>query len=139
MLGYLMAATHYKFDELIKMDGEIRAFLFFWVKEVEEERLRSLNRFLGVNFTAGEIRTWAAKEGKGGAFKDSDQIFIPLSIAIRPELRDGLMKLVGGVRLPEGYIKKPNEVVVDMGQVTPQEFIDFVNKYRKTGTPTPPQ
>lgn len=121
------------------MDPELRAFLFFWVRELQDDRMTALNRFLGVNFTAGEIRQWAAKIDTKGAYKDSDNVFVPLSIAIRPELREGLVKLVGGVRLPDGYVKKPHEVVVDLGQVSTQDFIDFVNKNRKTGQPTPPQ
>lgn len=103
------------------------AFLTYWVNQVEERRISMLGRMLGVNFTAGEIRSWS-KAGSERDYKDKDNVLIPLSLIMKPELRDNLIKMVGGesMPLPKGYRKSRNEVVVDMGKVTPEEFIEFV-------------
>lgn len=125
-----MAATHYTYQQLSEMDAEIRAFLYFWVQERNKQQILELGRLLGAFFTAGEIRAWGSNDK--GTYRDEDPILIPLSLAIKPELRDGLRKMVGGVALPEGYAKGANEVVVDLGQVSTQEFIEFIEKHRPT-------
>lgn len=134
----LVAQARYTHDDILKLDPDIRSFLFYYVKEGQREQFRELGRMLGSNFTAGEIRNWGNNKdsvaSRGGVYRDGDPIFMPLSIAIKPELREGLMRMVGGVAPPMGYKKRPNEVIVDLGQVTPKEFIDFVNQNRRTKT-----
>ena len=51
-------------------------FLYFWVKEVENERLNSLGRSLGTTFTAGEIRSWKASGSGSPEYKDQDKVFL---------------------------------------------------------------
>ena len=105
-------------------------FLYFWVKEVENERLNSLGRSLGTTFTAGEIRSWKASGSGSPEYKDQDKVFVPLALTFQPELREGLLKLVGmgGMKLPSDYKRGAREVVVDMSKVTPAEFLAFLGK-----------
>ena len=119
------------------MSLEERAFLYFWTKEVENERLGQIGRLLGTTFEAKEIRSWS--KGGSGEYKDSDKVLVPLAMAIRPDYREGLMKLVGGggMALPLDYKKKPNEVVLDMSKVSPQEFLDFFGKKKIPNIPQP--
>ena len=118
------------------MEPEELVFLAFWVNQLEEKRALLFGRMLGVNFTAGEIRSWA-KEGGERDYKDQDNVLIPLSLIMKPELRDGLVKMVGGnsMPLPKDYRKGKNEIVVDLGKVTPEEFMEFVKNKK---LPNPP-
>ena len=129
-MGYLWAATNRSWEELRDLSLEERAFLYFWTKEVENERLGQIGRLLGTTFEAKEIRSWA-KDGSG-EYKDSDKILVPLAMALRPDYREGLMKMVGGsgMALPADYKKKTNEIVVDLSKVSPQEFLDFFGKQK---------
>ena len=64
-------------------------------------------------------------------YKKDDMVFLPLALALRPELRDMLIKMVGGdggLAMPRDYQGQRNEVMVDLGKVSHQEFLDFVQK-----------
>ena len=110
------------------MDPEELQFRYFWIKEVERERMLQVSKQLGTAFTAGEIRNWAKQGAGGGQYRKNDLVWLPLTLALRPDLREMLLKLVGGdgLAMPKGYRAKKNEVMVDLGQVTHQEFLDFV-------------
>jgi hypothetical protein len=125
-----MAATHYKLDELVEMGPEMRAFLYYWVQEVERNRFIQLGRTLGTYFQAGDIRRWARlAQGQGyDEFEDSDPISIPLTLALKPELKDWMIKLTSGLGTPQGYTKGKHEVLVDMGRFTKEEYVDFLTK-----------
>lgn len=95
--------------------------------------MEQIGRLLGVLFSAGEVRGWAKQsEGPIMGMSDEDTLLVPLSFMIRPESREGIQKMVGqqGLSLPEGYKRKDGEVVVDLGQVTPEEFKQFVESHR---------
>lgn len=116
------------------MDPIEREFLNYWIREREYDQVGQMGRLLGVMFQAGEVRSW--REGGGGeGYDDEDNILVPLTFALRPEAREAIRKMVGsdGMKLPEGYQKQSGEFVVDLGKVSPQDFIDFVNQNRVTG------
>ena len=93
--------------------------------------MQQLSRLLGVMFIAEEVRGWKSGEGGDGIMEDDDKIFIPLSFMLNPEAREGIRKLVGSEGLaPSGYVKRPGEIMVDLGKVTPEEFKAFVEKNR---------
>ncbi len=137
MFGTLLAATNYRMEELIQMDPEIRAFLYHSVQKHQAEQMREFGRALGVYFTAGEIRSWTKGEGGKVYYEDSDGLTLPLSLTLKPELRDHLTKLVSGTPLPRGYVKGDKEVVVDLGRVTTQQFRQVLEDLREGRTPTP--
>jgi hypothetical protein len=112
------------------MDPDVRIFLHHWVRKVEKDRFQQLGRLMGVLFTAGEIRTWNKGEGKG-VFADQDPVSVPLTIAFRPELRDGLMRLVGGLTKPKDVKFGENEVVIDLGATSIEDFKAFVETHRQ--------
>jgi len=95
-------------------------------------------RYLGVQFTAGEIRRWSAA-GKGKEYLDEDPVLLPLALSLRPELQQALIKMVGGegVALPAEYRKGQNEIVVDLGKVSPGEFMAFFKKKQEGAGPAP--
>jgi hypothetical protein len=126
---------------LAALTPEQRAFGYFWTKEVENERVAQLGRLLGTNFTAGEIRSWAASKNKSGEFENHSDILIPLSFSFRPEFRDNLIKMVGadGLLMPSDYKTRKGEVVVDLSKVSPREFLDFFGKKQLPTPRTRPQ
>jgi hypothetical protein len=138
-MGYLLAATPYKISDLKVMEPEEVDFLYFWVKEVENSRMLQIGKLMGVCFTAGEIRSWG-KKGQQGEYKDEDKVLVPLSLILKGEFKEGLIRHVGGdmMPLPPGYRKGKNEVVVDMGKVSPEEFINWVKQVNQA-KPVPPQ
>lgn len=120
------------------MDPLRRAFLFFWVQESRRDQMRDVGRLLGANFSAGEIRMWSKGGNDKGVYQDEDIIFLPLSLSIKPELREGLMKMVGGMPTPKGYRPGANEVLVDLGQTTVDQFKDFIEQNRQDLKPRGP-
>lgn len=113
------------------MDHEERAFLAYWVREARREQMAEMGKLLGVFFSVGEIRSWGAPDsGKPTVYKDNENILVPLSIVLKPELREGLKKMVGGLALPDGYKKGAKEVVVDLGGVSPDDFMYFAKHGR---------
>lgn len=132
-MGYLLAATTRSFDELIEMDPIERDFMAYWIREREYDQMQQLGRLLGVFFNAGEVRGWKGQGETGaGGYDDTDNLLVPLSFMLRPEARDGIQKMVGsaGLALPKEYKVRNGEIVVDLGQVDPKEFIEFVNRNR---------
>lgn len=126
----MAAKANFSKEEIQAMPQVVRSFLYFWCREIERERNQEFGRLLGAHFTAGEVRRWQTGSGDKGTYADEDVLFIPLSLAMKPELREGLTRMVGGVRLPTDYKKAANEVVVDMGQVSPEAFKEFVRRNR---------
>lgn len=120
------------------MDPLRRAFIFFWIQERRRDAMGDLGRLLGANFKAGEIRMWSKGGNDKGTYEDNDQIFLPLSLSIKPELREGLMRMVGGLTPPKGYRPGENEVLVDLGQTSVKEFIEFVEQNRQDLKPKGP-
>lgn len=101
----------------------------FWARESRKEFIQEIGKLLGVFFKAGDIRKWK-DDGGSGAYQDNDDILIPLSIALRPEMREHLQKMVGGMALPDGYKKGKFEQVVDLGRLPIEDFKYFL-KHRK--------
>jgi hypothetical protein len=116
------------------MESEVMDFIYFWVKEVENTRMMQIGKLIGACFTAGEIRSWG-KAGPASEYKNEDRVLVPLSLILKPEFKEGLIKFVGGdmMPLPPGYAKAKNEVVVDMGKVSPKEFMDWVKSVNEAG------
>lgn len=115
------------------MESEILDFIYFWVKEVENSRMMQIGKLIGACFTAGEIRSWGRK-GTNSEYKDEDKVLVPLSLILKPDFKEGLIRFVGGdmMPLPDGYHKAKNEIVVDMGKVSPQEFMNWVKQVNET-------
>jgi len=130
-MGFLLAAGNKStFEDLIAMDPIEREFLAYWTREREFEQMEQLGRLLGVMFDASEIRSWG-KSGGGSGFDDTDSVLVPLTFMLNPDSRQAIQKMVGsasGLTLPAGYRKGQNEYVVDLGKVSPQEFMDFVRQ-----------
>ena len=109
-----------------------RDFLSFYLREREYDQMEQLGRLLGVMFKAGEVRQWKQSGDSGDGFDDEDNVLVPLTFQLRPESREGIQKMVGasGLALPKGYRKADGEYVVDMGKVSPEEFMAWAAQRR---------
>jgi hypothetical protein len=112
------------------MEPEERAFIAYWVRESRREQMSEIGKLLGVFFSVGEIRKWGGPDTGNHTYRDDENILIPLSIVLKPELREGLKKMVGGLALPDGYKKGAQEVMVDLGGVSPDDFMYFAKHGR---------
>lgn len=112
-----------------------RDFLSYYLREKEYDQMEQLGRLLGVMFKAGEVRSWKQSGDSGDGFDDEDNVLVPLTFQLRPETREGIQKMVGsdGLAMPKGYRRADGEYVVDMGKVTPEEFIAWVKQNRVKG------
>ena len=117
------------------MEPEERIFRAYWVRESRKEFVQDLGRLLGVMFKAGDIRNWK-DGGPAHIYQDEEDILVPLSIALRPELRDGLRQMVQGLAAPSDYSKKKGEIMVDLGRVSAEDFKYFLQHKRLPDQPT---
>lgn len=110
------------------MDQDEIQFIYFWIREHERQQLQQLGRLLGVSFEAHEVRGWAKQGGAATRYKDHDAVLMPLTLALRPELREALIKMVGlnGMSAPEGYQKRDGEFMVNLGDIPIEEFKNFL-------------
>lgn len=127
----MAAKGTYTHDEILKMDPEVQAFLSYWVQKIQADQFNTLGRLLGVLYTAGEIREWGKQSGEKGSYQDADPVNMPLTMALRPELREGLVRLVGGLTLSKDIKVGQNEMVLDLGRTSIQDFKEFVETHRQ--------
>ena len=125
-----MGAKDYRLDEFKNMSPEELEFLYFWAREVENEKMLAVGKLLGTYFVAEEIRSWAKANSGTNLYKDKDKVLVPLSLALRPELKEALIKLVGNMPLPQDYKKGDKEIVIDLSRVSPEDFQYFMKHKR---------
>jgi hypothetical protein len=127
VIGRLWAASPPPLKEILKLDQEERAFLLYWIQQQERDRALTMGQLLGVSYTVGELRSWKEKkEADTVNLPDDYRITLPLTLLLKPELREGLIKtFVSGMSLPPEYRKGEHEVVVDLSKVTTEEFKAF--------------
>lgn len=125
-----MGAKNYRIEDFRGMDPEELEFIYFWAREAENEKMMALGKLLGTYFLAEEIRSWARPGNGSNLYKDKDKVLLPLSIALRPELKEALVKLVGHMPLPQDYKKGTKEVVIDLSRVSTEDFKYFMEHKR---------
>ncbi len=104
---------------------EVMDFIIHHHKQFEDSRILSFAKLLGASFTAGEIRSWSKQSSGGEAkiYKNHENVVVPLSLVLKPELREQLKKMVGNTIQPAGdYVPKEGENVIHLGQVSTEDF-----------------
>lgn len=120
-----MGAGLYKFHECRDLSLEEMDFIIFHHRKQGDAQLMALGKLLGTSFPAGEIRSWGNEKSNSGSvsYKDTDNVVMPLSLVLKPELREHLKKIVGNtLRIEGGYKPKEGEQVVSLGQVSTEDF-----------------
>lgn len=82
--GTIIAALGWKKEYLQTLDPVELYYIYFWVKKRETDFTNSLGEMLGTHWSADALRSLAFGSKDSG--KPSDDAFIPLAIAINPEL-----------------------------------------------------
>jgi hypothetical protein len=129
--GFLLAATNRPWSEISQLNSVQLSFLYFWVKKFQMEQEHKMGRILGTRWTVREIRQAGKKNNPGQGsktYKDDEEINIPLSLAINPELLEGLVTLVGGAKVGGGeYTPQAGEEVVELSSLSKEDFQKVIN------------
>lgn len=125
-----MVRGGYTFDEIRRMSNEELLFLNHYQNIVEEEKQKFWTDSLGIIWDAEEFKKPKATT-VGGYGKKPDKLFIPLSMAVNPEVvtmvkenlgmidgKSGSVPYVGGGE----FVPKGNVVVNDMSHLSKDEF-----------------
>ena len=131
--GYVMARGGYTPDDIRKMTYEEILFIHHYQNRTDEERQNFLNTVLGVVWSAEEFIEKPQPAGARPPVDTGppDKMFIPLSMAINPELVQRVKESLGlakggnaGKSVIGGgdYMPKENEVIHSMADMSKAEF-----------------
>ncbi len=136
-----MARGHYTFEEVKDWTREQWYFIFHYQELAIAKQEDFFTNALGVLWDAKSLR--AQQSGKIAKVKE--KLFIPLSLAVNPDLLDFVYKQFGissGQAGPDGstsgqayigggsYRPKSGEVVKSMSDMSKNEFLKKVGLYR---------
>jgi hypothetical protein len=131
--GYVISRTGIlptdpAFRELSTND-ELLEFTAYWLQRREEDFFKTLSKILGVAWSRDDVKKMS--EDKKSSVIAADA-FIPLSMAINPEVLKGLQKMfaIGTDHAIAGgeYVPSAGEQVVELGDLPPDQFLKFVNQ-----------
>lgn len=97
-------------------------------RRADEERLETYSKMLGILWTRDDVQEQDTHKIVTTA---ADQVFMPLAMVIRPELRDSIKKMFGktqGIDAPD-WIKGTDLVNLGSLDRSRDEFMDFVRQF----------
>lgn len=131
-----MARGGYTPFEIREMEGEDLLFLDYYQSQLERERMKDLAYILGCRWTAEDlVRMSDSADKKSDEPFTSDALFIPLALAVNPELSEYLAKKGKSVNNPnaaQAHIGggsasvEKNSVVKSFGQLSKEDFLNMV-------------
>jgi len=132
--GYVIAHTGVlptdpRFQAL-SANEELLAFTAHWLQKRETDFFEHLGKILGVRWERSEAEAMFGQKKQSS--KIPNETFIPLAAAINPQLIDTLKNIFritkGGPFIGGGeYMSKVGEEVVELGDLPPEEFLQFIN------------
>lgn len=87
--GRVMARGNYTFDQVRRMSNEELMFLEYWQAKVEKEKTDYIERMIGVSW---DLKAFKESIDSTTSSSGNGQLFIPLSLAVNPELYTYLEK-----------------------------------------------
>jgi len=125
-----MARGNYTFDEIRKMSDIELLFLQHYQEIIKKEQEEFFINSLGIVW---DKKSFEEKLETGG--KSIEKLFIPLSVAVNPDILDyvkkqfniskkGKSSIVGG----GDYLPKPGEEIISMGELSKEEFMQLIGK-----------
>ena len=140
-----MARGHYTFEDVKDWTREQWYFLFHYQEMDVVRQEEFLTNALGVLWDAKKMREQSAS-GPEGTSVNKDKLFIPLSLAVNPEILSFVNKQFGiassssekGSGVTDGpsyiaggsYKPKSGEVVKSMADMPKEEFLKTVGMHR---------
>lgn len=126
-----MARGGYTFEDIRKMSDVELLFLKHYQEVIKKEQEEFLVSSLGIVW---DKKSFEDKMDKGD--KPIEKLFIPLSVAVNPEVLDYVRKQFklgkGGGKPPliggGDYIPKQGEEVVSMGDLSKEDFLRLIGR-----------
>ena len=127
-----MLAKTLKFNNIhdfFALDPDVMTFVSHWAKKSEQDAFDILGKMLGASWPVSDIRAMANQTNTPKKYSDDDKVFLPMTLAINPEIKDWLIKTVGRGSFIGGgeYAAGRSEKIVEMAEMTPQEFMSWMN------------
>ncbi len=125
-----MARGGYRVKDLLDMTDEEISFIYHYQNLVEEKREDFVSTALGVVWSKEDF---AKKDASGGG-PPPDKIFLPLSIALNPNVSSYVGELFGNSTggkkspVPEGYQAAEGEEIVSMESLDKDAFLKMIGK-----------
>lgn len=133
-----MARGGYTFDQIKQMDNLELSFVDHYQELQESKFLDRLGFILGVNWDPEQIQALAAApSGGAGGGESAAGIFIPLSVAINPQIVEYIKKNAGRVGSQSNYIAggeyapAANEQVRSTSELSKDEFLALLGKKKR--------
>jgi len=113
----------------LSANEELLRFTAHWLQKYEDEKHDKVVKLLGVYWTRKEIEEMSKRKDKATAPMEA---FIPLALAINPDLMEGLEKMFrvtkGGFIGGGEYQTNTGEDVVNLGDMAPEDFLKWANQ-----------
>jgi hypothetical protein len=108
----------------LSRNEELLRFTAYWLQRRDEEQQRSWLRALGVTWSRDDVEAMFSEKPT----RPSDSVFIPLAMAINPQIREALKQMFGahkGAFVGGGeYVPGPGEQIVELDEnVSREEFL----------------
>lgn len=128
-----MARGGYTFREVKGMSALELRFLYHYQTKMEKEKMDSLVSVLGVYW---DLEEYNKRHSGGNTNNDSKSLFIPLSVAINPQVLEYVKaeaNKIGKVSSVAGGEYKPaqGEQIKSMADMDKDEFLKMVGRYKK--------
>lgn len=120
------------------MDNLELSFIDHYQQMQEMSFLDRLGFILGVNWDIQQIQALAASgSGGGGAKSGNEGIFIPLSVAINPQIVEYIKKNAGQVAATSNfvaggeYMPQSGEQIRSMSELNKDDFLAMIGKKKR--------
>lgn len=137
----VMARGGYTFDDIRQMSTSEITFLYHYQRLVVQEQQQFLVSTLGVVWDRESVSQVSAESGSNSTpAAPLTKLFIPLSLAINPDVADFVKSQFGVSGASPGkapyiaggdYIPKSNENIVSMGELSRDEFLEMIGRKPK--------
>lgn len=122
-----MLPTDPRFLALVQ-EPDLLNYTYHYLRKREEDQYQRWGRLLGVIWSRQDVEAMLNSDKSASA---PERVFTPLSLAINPDLRDGLKDMfrvhkgafVGGGE----YHPESQEEIVEMGDMDRDEFLRFAS------------
>jgi len=132
-----MVRGGYTFDQIVKMDFTEILFLHHYQELNKRMTEEFITQALGILWNKEDFIEQSGEKAK--ANKNFSQLFIPLSMAINPDIQEYVKKQFNVSNKPSGkpnyigggsYMPKPNEVVNSLDALSKDEFMKMIGRRR---------
>lgn len=130
-----MARGGYTFAEMRQMDSTEILFLLHYQNLAQKEQQEFISSALGIVWNKKDMVEHVNESGNSSS-KPLEKLFIPLSVAVNPDILDYVKKQFkvsdkkrGPVFIGGGeYMPKGNEVVNSMEDLSKEDFLKLIGK-----------